>query len=371
MKGLDVIGTTNQTGAISYGLHLHSTFVVNTHGDPLGILKARTIPRKENSKKDKRLARDIPIEEKKTFTWIEHHRDLVEVATEMPNTRLIDVCDREADFFELFDEQRRNTRVELLVRAKHDRRIDSKTKLFSGVRATPVQSIIKVHVPRKSARPKKSKQQASPARKERNTELEVRYMHFQMQPPPQLCDKNPIDVWVVHALEKNPPEGNRAIEWFLLTTVKIKMAEDAEQCLRWYCLRWQIEEWHRVLKSGCRIEDIAHKAAERLRRAIAIDLVIAWRIMLMKQMSRETPELPPDVLFSDIEILALKAYAKKKGHPAPDSVGAAVHIVAKIGGYIGRKSDPPPGHQILWRGYSYFQFMCAGFELLMGDSDES
>jgi hypothetical protein len=369
-EGLDVIGTTNQTGAISYGLHLHSTIVVGTNGIPLGVLKARTIPRKENSKKDKRLARDIPIEEKKTFTWIEHHRDIVEVAADMPNTRLIDVCDREADFFELFDEQRRNPRVELLVRASHDRRIDPETKLFSGIRSTPVRSTLKVHVPRKSARPKKSKQKASPARKKRNTELEVRYMSFQMKPPRQLDDRKPIDIWVVHALEKNPPEGNKAIEWFLLTTIKINSAEDAEQCLRWYCLRWQIEEWHRVLKSGCRIEDIAHKTAERLRRAIAINLVIAWKIMLMKHMSRDTPELPAEVLFSDTEILTLEAYAKKKGHPPPDSLGAAVYIVAKIGGYLGRKSDPPPGNQILWRGYATFKFMCAGFELLMGDGNE-
>ena len=369
-EGLDVVGTTNQTGVVTKGLRLHSTFVVGTNGIPLGVLKARTIPRNEKLKKDKRLPRDIPVEEKKTFTWIEHHRDMVKVAADMPNTRLIDLCDREADFFEFFDEQRRNPRVELLVRASHDRRIDPETKLFSGVRATPVQSIIKVHVPRKSARPKKSRQKASPARKERNAKLEVRYMRFQMKQSYRSGDKKPVDLWVVHALEKNPPEGNKAIEWFLLTTINIKVLKDAEQCLRWYCLRWQIEEWHRVLKSGCRIEDIAHKKAERLRRSIAIDFVIAWRIMLMKQMSRENPELPPEVLFSDIEILALKSYAKKKGHPAPDTVGAAVFIVAKIGGYLARKSDPPPGNQILWRGYSTFQFMCAGFELLMGVLDE-
>jgi hypothetical protein len=138
-EGLDVIGSTNQTGVATRGLHLHSTFVVGTNGIPLGVLKARTIPRKERQKRDKHLYRNLPVEEKKTFTWLEHHRDMVEVAADMPNTRLIDVCDREADFFELFDDQRCNPRVELLVRASHDRRIDSETKLFSGVRATPVQ----------------------------------------------------------------------------------------------------------------------------------------------------------------------------------------------------------------------------------------
>jgi hypothetical protein len=329
-EGLDEITGGNQTGVIPKGLFLHSTFVTDPNGLPLGILKSRTISPVKKSKADKRLPRDIPIEEKKTFTWLEHHRDMVEAAANMPNTRLIDICDREGDFFELFDEQRRNPRVELLVRASHDRRIDPKRKLFREVRTLPVQNVIGLYVPRKSASPKKRRQKASPARKERNTELEIRYMPFKIKSPEYglLADKEPIDLWIVHAVEKNPPEGNKAIEWFLLTTIKINNTSDAEESLRWYSKRWQIEEWHRVIKSGCRIEKLANKTAERLRRAIAINLVIAWRIMLMKQMSRKSPELPAKVLFSDTEILTLTAYAKKEGYPAPETVGTAVFIVA-------------------------------------------
>jgi hypothetical protein len=366
-EGLDEITGGNQTGVIPKGLFLHSTFVTDVNGLPLGILKSRTISPVKKSKTDKRLPLDIPIEEKKTFTWIEHHRDMVEVAKHMPNTRLLDVCDREGDFFELFDEQRRNPRVELLIRASHDRRIDPKRKLFSEVRALPVQNVIGLYVPRKSARPKKSRQKASPGRKERNAELEIRYMPFMIKSPERglLADKEPVDLWIVHAVEKNPPEGNKAIEWFILTTLKINNTSDAEECLRYYSKRWQIEEWHRVIKSGCCIEKLAHKTADRLRRAIAINLVIGWRIMLMKQMSRMSPELPAQVLFSDTELVTLGAYAKKKGYPAPDTVGAAVFIVAKFGGYLGRKNDPPPGNQILWRGYSTLELMCRGFELSM------
>ena len=118
---------------------------------------------------------------------------------------------------------------------------------------------------------------------------------------------------MIHAVESSPPEGTRAIEWFVLTTVTITSPEDAVQCLRWYCLRWRIEDWHRVLKSGCAVEQIAHKTAERIRRAIAINLVIGWRIMLMTLLGRQTPELPPEVLFSDIELQVLNAYSKKNG----------------------------------------------------------
>ena len=100
-----------------------------------------------------------------------------------------------------------------------------------------------------------------------------------------------------------------------MTTINIRSAEDAVSCLRWYCLRWRIEDFHRVLKSGCGVEKIAHKTAERIRRAIAINLVIAWRIMLMTLLGRETPQLPPGVVFSNIELQILNAYVKKKGSP--------------------------------------------------------
>ena len=137
-------------------------------------------------------------------------------------------------------------------------------------------------------------------------------MHVELNPPPYCKDKGPIPIWVVHVNEDNPPAGVEPLEWFLLTTVEIKSADDALNCVKWYCLRWRIEDWHRVLKSGCGVQKMAHKTAERLKRAIAINLVIAWRIMLMTLLGRETPELPPEVMFSDLEVEVLKAYAKKK-----------------------------------------------------------
>lgn len=140
----------------------------------------------------------------------------------------------------------------------------------------------------------------------------VRIFHLNL-PAPEYCgNKEPVNLCVVHALEENPLPETDPVEWSLLTTMKVSSCTDAEQCLRWYTLRWRIEDWHRVLKSGCRIDDLANETAERLRRAIAINLVIAWRIMLMTLLGRETPELPAEVLFSDIELRTLKAYAKKK-----------------------------------------------------------
>lgn len=354
----------NQTGAKRRGLYLHSTLAVTPNGLPLGVLRSQCIAPEGKSQEEQRPAYAIPIEEKKTFSWIDHHRDLVSLSAGLPQTRLVHVCDREADFFEMFNEQRQNSSVDLLVRAKHNRNItEGPLKLFEAVRKAPVSSVVQVHIPRKSARPKKSKQKASPARSERMAELTIRSMHVSLPPAHYQSGKAPIELWIVHGLEENPPDNAQPVEWFLLTTIKITSGEKAEQCLRWYVLRWRIEDWHRVLKSGCRIEELQHKTTERLRRAIAINLVIAWRIMLMTLMGREAPDLPAEVLFSDIELKTLRAYAKKKRLKQPVLLNDAVRLVAKLGGYLGRKNDPPPGHQIIWLGYMVLQPMCMGFAL--------
>jgi hypothetical protein len=310
--GLGVL-KANQTGAKTYGLTLHSTLAVTSTGLPLGVLKAQCLTPKPKAGDDKRKPSQIPIEEKKTFVWIEHHRDLVALASTMPQTRLIDVCDREADFYELFDEQRQNPTVDVLVRAKHDRKLkDAPFKLFAAVRQAPIQGHLRVPIPTQSARTKKSKQKARAARPKRLADLTLRYRQIDLPPPEYYADKAPVALNLIHAVEENPPANTDAIEWFLLTTVAINSAADIEQCLRWYTLRWRIEDWHRVLKSGCAIDKLMHETAERLRRAIAINLVIGWRIMLMTLLGRETPKLPAEILFSDIEIRTLRAYAKKR-----------------------------------------------------------
>ena len=126
-----------------------------------------------------------------------------------------------------------------------------------------------------------------------------------------------MTLWAIHIREQSPPSNEKPIEWFLLTTCDITNDEQARQCIRWYTLRWRIEDWHRVLKSGCRIEALAHQTAERLKRAIAINLVIAWRIMLMTLLGRASPDLPAEVLFSDLEVSVLRAYASKKNCTRP------------------------------------------------------
>jgi Transposase DDE domain len=315
-EGLGVIGT-NQTGAKSRGLHLHMTFTVAPNGLPLGILRAECVAPQLKSPDGQRPSYAIPIEEKDTFSWLEGLGDTVEVAAEMPQTGLVNLCDREADFFVLFEEQLRNPSVQLLVSVNHNHVIREKPgKLFDAVCQSPSQTNVQVHVPRQSARPKLSKTKARPKRSGRQAQLEVRNLQVQLPPPVYFSQKEPIKLCCIHAVESAPPEGNKPVEWVLLTTINIRSAEDAVSCLRWYCLRWRIEDFHRVLKSGCRVEKIGHETAERIRRAIAINLVIAWRIMLMTLLGRETPQLSPNVLFSDSELKVLNAHAKNKASTA-------------------------------------------------------
>ena len=260
---LGVIGT-NQIGAQSRGLHLHTTVAVAPNGLPLGVVQA------DCEAPAARADKGAPLEQKKTFKWIKHHRALVELAAQMPNTRLINVCDREADLFELFDEQRQSDRVQLLVRAKHNRIVKTAAaapagptlaplsvgespaalaKLFAAAGQAPILGKVAVAIGRQSARPKRSKQKARPKRAARLAELTVRAATVWLQPPPCHADKAPIELRVVHAREDDPPPEREAVQWLLLTTLPVATAEQAQQCLRWYCLRWRIEDWHRVIKS--------------------------------------------------------------------------------------------------------------------------
>jgi len=364
-EGLGRIGT-NQTGAGSQGLHMHSMLAVTPDGLPLGVLDARLEAPETKSPEDTRRSSAIPIEEKKTFNWILGLRKCVELSTELPDTRLVCVMDREADFFELFDEQRNNHQVDLLVRAQHNRTLSGEGQgLFEVIRESPVQGRLQIPVPHQSARPKKSGQKAREGRPQRLAEVSLRYRQVTLQPPDHLKDRGPITLWMVHVREDLPPEGAKPLEWFLLATGAIGSPEDAAECLRWYAMRWRIEDWHRVLKTGCRVERLAFATGERLKRAVAINLVIAWRIMVMTLLGRESPELPAEVLFADLEIRVLKAFARQRKLEGPSTLGIAVGLVARLGGYLARANDPPPGHEVMWHGFTMLQGMSLGFAIAL------
>jgi hypothetical protein len=256
-------------------------------------------------------SRFIPIEQKDTFRWIESLRDSVDVAHTMPGTTVINVMDREGDFFELFDAWRHDPCGHLLVRAHHDRRTDGNVTLFTSVKRSRVRARLVIDLCRRSARPKKGRRAARPARPARQAQVDVRYKPVQILPPHCGLNrhKDPVPVWIIHVVEKKAPKGQEPIEWFLITTMPIDSVDKAAACVRWYGWRWRIEDWHRVLQSGCRVEDAIHDTAERLQRVMAIHMVVAWRILLMTLLGRQEPDLAAEVLFTDVEVEVLGALA--------------------------------------------------------------
>ena len=128
----------------------------------------------------------------------------------------------------------------------------------------------------------------------------------------------------------------------------------------WYKLRWRIEDWYRVLKSGCKVEYLGHRQGERIERAVTINAVIAWRLTLMTLLGRDTPELPADTLFTEIELAALEDFAQDRRQLPPDNLGRAVLTLAMLGGYLNykRKQYAVPGHKVMWEGLLYFGLFC-------------
>lgn len=359
-RGLGVIGA-NQTGAQSRGLHLHSTLAVNAEGLPLGVLRSRFEAPEPPGKA-------AGAEPKKSVRWIESLRDCAALAEAMPKTQVIQVADREADFYELFAEQQRTPAVDLVVRAKHDRRLPGEQRrLFEALRASKPCGQVAIDIPRQSARAKRSKRPARIGRQARTAELSLRYRRVEIACDPSARKEQlkKLAVTVVHAVEDAPPSGEKPIEWFVLTTLAVDSAAQAAEILRFYSLRWRIEDWHRVLKSGCAIDELGHHSAERLERAIAIRMVIAWRVMLMTLLGREVPELPAELLFSEVELRVLGDFAQTRRRPRarPSRLGEAVLLVAILGGYLNRNNDPPPGHQLMWHGYTKLTAMAMAYAL--------
>ena len=338
---LQLIGK-NQTGTSSLGLHMHATLAVTETGLPIGVLETGFDPVKALSKEAEK--------RRKTQRGFEAFNGIADAAREIGGkTRVISVGDREADCFELFDVQRRRPRVEPLVRARHDRALGT-GKLFATMGGGRSDGLIDIEIEGQVARPKSSRQPARPARQKRLAGCELRFRRVTLPATDAVPGAEPVAVHGVHVRETAPPEGEDPVQWFLLTTLKVTTAQEAADIVSFYLQRWRVEDFFRVLKSGCRVEFLLFRTADRLQRAIAINAVIAWRIMVMTLLGRQVPDCEPQLMFTDQELGFLRDYAHQYALKAPERLGDAVRLVAHLGGYRDRKHDPDPGHQIMWHG---------------------
>ena len=146
----------------------------------------------------------------------------------------------------------------------------------------------------------------------------------------------------MHIVETDSRAGDDGVQWYLLTSLEVGDPEAAAQIVRHYLQRWRVGDFFRVLKSGCRVEHLAFRTADRLQRAIAINSVIAWCIMVMTLLGPQVPTCEAGLMFTDHEPGFLSDYARKFGRPGPASLGPAVRLVAHLRGYPGPQAQPRP-----------------------------
>jgi hypothetical protein len=339
-KGLGLIDRRNSRGFL-----LHSALATTPQGEALGLLDAQVLHRDPKKKGSTKKRWRLPIEKKESYKWIAALKHCQELCAQQTQTIVVHVADQEADIYELFIEAKRSRqegrKVHLLIRSHHNRKLyKEQALLWEFIAQKPVAGIMRVEVGRKGDLPS------------RTASLEVRFGAVQLKHPNGKAAFGPQEAWAVEAKEINAPKGVKPICWRLLTSLPVENYEEAIEKVRWYSLRWQIEVFHKTLKSGCKVEERQLETFERLERSLSVDLVVAWRILALCKAAREEPEAPASKWFSDEEWQSLwcHEHQKREAPKEPPTVREAIRAIARLGGFIGRKSDGEPGVITLWRG---------------------
>lgn len=337
------------------GLLAHTTLAFTPEGVPLGLLAQAVWARDDASYGQLADHHDRPVAEKESQKWLTSLGAVITARQQCPDARFVSVGDREADVYDLFLAPRPPA-VDLLVRATQDRATpDGPGRLWATVAAVPTTATATARVPARGEQPA------------RTAVLTVRWCPVTLCPPSRRAKERlpTVTVWVVLAREEHPPSDAPAVEWLLLTTVPVTSATDALERLAWYACRWGIEVWHKVLKSGCRIEAKQLQDAARLQRCLALYSVIAWRILWATTLARTTPDLPCTVLLRPDEWQALycRIHQTTVLPVRPPTVGQAVRWLAELGGYLARAGDGPPGATVLWRGFRHLTDLTAMYTL--------
>lgn len=341
-QGLGPIGTDSEKVR---GLMVHDTMAFTSRGTPLGLMNVQCWARGGIGSKHERHQK--PIEEKESWKWVESYQAVSAVQKRCRKTSLVVVADREADIHEVFTEQAQTPHgAQLLIRAERSRNRkvlnDDETCecLWTILEQQAVIGTRELLIP------------PSENRAARQAALAVRTAAVTLRPPKRKSHLPALRVWAVLAREIEPPQGVEGLEWMLLTTVAVKDKADAYERLQWYARRWGIEVYHRILKSGCRVETRQMQKARRLKNCLAIDMIVAWRIQHLTSLGRETPEVPCTVYFTDSEWKALTTFTTKTKTPPeiPPCLNEAVRLLGKLGGHLGRNGDGEPGTEVLWRG---------------------
>jgi hypothetical protein len=364
-KGLGKISLKkgkNTDKIYSNGLVMHTCLAVTTKGTPLGLLGQKIFARKLRPDHERRsmggkyIQDFIPVEEKESFRWIETLDATTMVSA---GTQVVIVGDRECDFYDFFKAAEKNG-SSVLVRASQNRTVDrcsryaekNVEKLWDYIASkTDIGSYVVEISERK-------KMKHCAGRTARSAQVGIKLGEFRMNPP----RNNPkhksevlpdIKMWAIHVLEKDPPEGEEPVEWMLLTNQPVTTLEEACERAHWYSLRWRIEMYFKVLKSGFRVEACRLGTTDRLIRYLTVMSVVAWRLFMITLIARTNPSLPCSEFLSEQEWRVLAIKSSKNGCPpvTPPVIAEALIWIARLGGYLARNGDGAPGTLVLWRGW--------------------
>ena len=349
-RGLGPIGKSNE--AHERGLIMHNALAFTASGVPLGLLSQkiwarREVPDEEFVEKILRL-QCTAVEEKESSKWLLALRETV--ARTPKGVQVVTIADRESDFFE-FLTAAKDLSARYVIRARRDRKLVPEDSagwetMIEALAAAPVLGSLEVAIP------------GNGKRKARTAVIEVKVAQATIQPPQRRGhardsgSTDPITVQVIGATESAPPAGQEAVSWVLLTNLPVADFEAAREKVQWYGKRWGIETWHKVMKSGCKVEDCLLETGERLARYLTVFSIIGARLMHVAYLARAQPDLPATEVFSKEEIEALHIRAYKALPPAkPPVLREVVRLIGRVGGHLGRKCDGEPGMTVLWRGW--------------------
>jgi hypothetical protein len=332
------------------GLWLHSSLAFTEQGRALGLVRAEHWRRDPAGfgKAAQRHAR--PTAEKESQRWLNSFKDCVQWAQAAPATRWVNVADREADIYELFATAAPHPEVGVLVRARHNRKTIEGADLEEVLKTTPLAGRVEITVPRK------------PGAAARKACLEVRYAQVKVKAPAR-CPGKDLTLWIVEAREVSDQGG--AIYWRLLTNLPVENLAAALEKIKWYRLRWQIEEYHRILKSGCQAQARQLETGDRLLKVLMLDIIVAWRVLELSRAARQSQAEALEAHFCPQEIEVIKKHRARSSRTedATLNLREAVRAVAQMGGFLARKGDGEPGAMTLWRGLEVLAHLVLGWRL--------
>lgn len=346
---LGPIGTADTNGIMQ-----HNTLAVSGDGLPLGLLDQISWVRPPTSHDEMQEKEELLLEEREIYRWIKSLENTVERSANC--SRVVTVNDRESDFYQFYD-RAESLGALYLVRLKHNREIEEGTGGAKDyLRVQPVAKTYEVCVPRRKGE-----------YPERTATVELRYAPMTVYAPDDEEEviHDEIKMYGIHVQEINPPSDVEPIEWFLVTNVAVLKKEDALERVRWYLLRWMVEIYHKTEKSCCSSEDCRLETEERMLNFLAVNSVIAWRVLFVTYIARQQPEAPAEVILAPTEIKILEA-ANNAKLPKPTkikTVKQAVQALAKLGGHMGRKNDKAPGIITVCRGMMRLNDFIYGFIL--------